>query len=120
MKCAELIQGTPENWESGALGQEIEYAQVAPKELTKEVDDALGLQMISIRLEKDLIEKFKLIATINEMGYQALMKEALKRFAECEVKLILAQLAESKSKTVDNPITGKALPKKTKIEKKAA
>lgn len=97
------IEDTVEAWESGALGRDVAHAKRAPKELEQQVDDALGLQAISIRLNKELIEKFKLIAKIHGMGYQPLMREALKRFADAEIKVILTQMAnESKKETLEN------------------
>jgi predicted DNA binding CopG/RHH family protein len=80
MAAVEKIEGTVENWESGALGRDPLHAKRAPKALEKEMDDAQGLQAISIRLKKDLIEDFKFIAKHHGMGYQPLMRQALKLF----------------------------------------
>lgn len=52
------------------------------------MDEDLGLQMISIRLSKELINSFKLLGHKYGMGYQPLMREALKRFADGELKII--------------------------------
>ncbi len=83
------ILDTEEAWSSGELGREEEFAAVAPDDVASIVNDHLDLQPISIRLEKSLIEDFKLIATLNGLGYQPLMRQALRRFADCEKKLIL-------------------------------
>jgi uncharacterized protein (DUF4415 family) len=88
MSTIRKIKGTDEAWESGELGRDPEFAVRAPQELEKQVDDALGMQAISIRLEKELIESFKLIAKVEGMGYQPLMREALRRFAQSEFKRI--------------------------------
>jgi hypothetical protein len=93
MTTQEKIADTAEAWDSGQLGNDEQYVRRAPPEAEAELDDALGLQAISIRLPKDLIEQFKLLAKIHGMGYQPLMREALKRFAAAEVKVILTQLA---------------------------
>jgi hypothetical protein len=45
-------------------------------------------------LERQLIDSFKAIATIYGMGYQPLMRQALKRFAECEMKRIVLDQAD--------------------------
>ncbi|MBY0241040.1 MAG: BrnA antitoxin family protein [Burkholderiaceae bacterium] len=87
------IEDTAEAWDSGRLGNDEQFVRRASAEAEAELDDALGLQAISIRLPKDLIEQFKLLAKIHGMGYQPLMREALKRFAAAEVKVILTQLA---------------------------
>lgn len=93
MKKSEKIEGTIENWESGKLGADEQYVRKVSPERQKEIDDVLGLQAISIRLPKDLIEQFKLIAKINGVGYQPLMRDALKRFAESEIKILLNRMA---------------------------
>lgn len=91
------IDGTVEAWESGTLGRDAAHAKRAPKELEQQVDDALGLQAISIRLSKELIDDFKFIAKMHGVGYQPLMRDALKRFAESEYKRIAVQLANEKA-----------------------
>ena len=85
---------TTDAWESGELGREIKHARPVEIKLGSQVDEALGLQMISIRLEKDLIESYKLLGTKYDMGYQPLMREALKRFVEGEFKLIASEALE--------------------------
>ncbi|HJV72721.1 MAG TPA: hypothetical protein VJ654_00740 [Noviherbaspirillum sp.] len=92
------IQDTVEAWEDGTLGNDERYVRKVSRERAKAIDDTLGLQSISIRLQKDLIEDFKLIAKIHGMGYQPLMREALKRFAEGEIKVLLTQMANSENK----------------------
>lgn len=87
------IEGTTEAWESGALGASLEHARVASPELTAEIDAATGLQMISIRLPKSVVEDFKFLAQIEGIGYQPLMRTALMRFAECESKRVMREHA---------------------------
>ena len=91
------IADTPEAWESGELGQSHEYAKVAPSKLAAEIDDALGLQMISIRLDKELIDMFKLLGGKYQMGYQPLMREALKRFVDGELKMVALEALQKQS-----------------------
>ena len=74
-----------EKWESGELGRDEAYVQRAPR--ASAMDDTLALQMISIRLPKDLIETFKLIGAVHGMGYQPLMRTTLQRFADSELKM---------------------------------
>lgn len=82
-------------WETGELGRSLEYAKVVDDERTEtSIDQALSLQLISIRLEKGLIEAFKMIASRNKnIGYQTLMRQALKRFAIAEIKRIANEMA---------------------------
>jgi uncharacterized protein (DUF4415 family) len=91
------IVDTPEAWESGELGQSHKYAKVATSKLTSEIDDALGLQMISIRLDKELIDMFKLLGSKYQMGYQPLMREALKRFVDGELKMVALEALQKQS-----------------------
>jgi uncharacterized protein (DUF4415 family) len=85
------IEGTPEAWEDGSLGREEEYVRVSRNVDEAALNDAAGLQPISIRLQKSLIEDFKMIADINGIGYQPLIRQVLKRFADAEKKRILRE-----------------------------
>ena len=62
-----------------------------------------------IQSEKDLIEPCKLLGTKYEMGYQPLMREALKRFIDGEFKMIASEALE-KQKT-NKQKTGKKMAK---------
>ncbi len=74
-------------WEE--LDQDLEENTiVASNEQNKEIDDALGLQMVSIRLQKKLIKKLKIIADHHGVGYQHLIRDLLNRFDESELKCI--------------------------------
>ncbi|MCC7225482.1 MAG: hypothetical protein IT507_02195 [Burkholderiaceae bacterium] len=92
---AQKINGTAQAWESRELGADEAHVRKASPELTKEIDDSLGLQMISIRLNKELIDSFKVIASYHGIGYQPLMRDALHRFAESEMKNIVRGVVES-------------------------
>lgn len=94
MSKDKLIQGTADAWDNGELGRDEDFVALSPDEDESAINEALGLQPISIRLEKSLIEDFKLIATMHGIGYQPLMRQALKRFADCEKKRILREVAE--------------------------
>ena len=48
------IKGTAEAWDSRELGADRKFVKVATPEMTGDVDAALGLQSISIRLDKNL------------------------------------------------------------------
>lgn len=92
------ILDTVEAWEAGNLGQSEEHAVVykPTAEETALVDEAFGLKAISIRLEKDLIEDFKKIGEYHGVGYQPLMRQALHRFAQHEMKRIAIELMEQR------------------------
>lgn len=93
MNTINKIQGTDEAWDSLALGADPNYAALAENVDNTALDVALELQPISIRLQKSLIEDFKLIAQLNGVGYQPLMRQVLMRFADGEKKRILREVA---------------------------
>ncbi|MFD1121860.1 CopG family antitoxin [Methylophilus flavus] len=95
MSATDKILGTEEAWDTDALGNEDDYVRVASAEITEQIDEALCLQSISIRLEKSLIEEFKVLAEFHDVGYQPLMRDALKRFAKAEMKNIVSGFVES-------------------------
>jgi hypothetical protein len=74
------IAGTDEAWDSRALGADPDHAQVAGPEHAAALDDAMGMQSISIRLPRQLIDTYKLIASHHGVGYQPLMRDILQRF----------------------------------------
>jgi hypothetical protein len=94
------IPSSDEAWDSGQLGRDGEFASVAPLEdgFEQKLDESLDLQLISIRLQKSLIEDFKMIAHLNGLGYQPLMRQILTRFVECEKKRIVREAVEEKAK----------------------
>ncbi len=94
MANKERIQSSAEAWESGSLGRSMAHARRAPEEMERNIDDALGLQAISIRIPKAVIETYKMLAKIHGVGYQPLMRDALCRFAEAEMKQLLVAAVE--------------------------
>ena len=85
------VNGTDEAWETGALGRDEEFVRVSDDVDSNAIDEALELQMISIRLQKSLIEDFKKLGKLNGIGYQPLMRQALMRFAEGEKRMLLTR-----------------------------
>lgn len=91
-KKAHTIDSTPDNWgPDGMLGNDEAHAVAAPTDISADVDAALGLQAISIRLHKALLEDLKLIANENGIGYQPLIRQVLTRFASSEIKRMLTE-----------------------------
>lgn len=76
-------------WESGKLGRSEEHVRVATPEEMAAVDNALGLQMISIRLQKGLLEALKDIAKFHGIGYQPMIRDLLNRFARSEIRTLM-------------------------------
>ena len=79
-------------WESGELGDDPKFAQVFKRDVQSGIDEAMAMQPISIRLPKSLIESFKLLGQVHGLGYQPLMRRALARFAEAEMKRVVNDL----------------------------
>lgn len=96
----EEIVEKDDKWDTGELGREEEWAKAVElsEDQQRAIDDAIGLQMISIRLPKALIEDFKFLGEVNGIKYQTLMRQILARFAECEKKNIAKKAAGSQLK----------------------
>jgi hypothetical protein len=82
------IANTAESWENGSLGQTEKFVTVADKSAEDALDEALGLQSISIRLPRQLIAEYKFIAEVHGVGYQPLMRDVLSRFVPHALKEI--------------------------------
>jgi uncharacterized protein (DUF4415 family) len=87
-------------WDDGELGRDAHHARPVSVEAAT-LDEAAGLQMISIRLPKELIEHFKFIGDTQGIRYQTLMRQVLARFAESELKQMArdaaaAQIAQTR------------------------
>ena len=105
------IPDTDEAWEEGHLGRDEHFVKSVEDGDQKAIDESIGLQMISIRLHKSLIEEFKHIAAIHGIGYQTLMRQSLTRFVREEMRRLAKDMAEG--------LKGKELrhspPKKQKV-----
>lgn len=82
------IKGTPDAWENGDLGRDDGHVRRSTPEREKSVEDSLDLQMISIRLQKELIHELKFIARFHGIGYQPLIRDVLGRFSRSEMGMI--------------------------------
>ncbi|MDO5073157.1 MAG: CopG family antitoxin [Neisseria animaloris] len=72
-----------EKWENGELGCSEEYAK-ASNFTVEDLQKAIELQPISLRINKDLLEDLKQMAKIHGIGYQPLIKQILRRFVDGE------------------------------------
>ena len=96
------IPASDEVWESGDLGNDSKFAKVFEGDVQPQIDEALAMQPISIRLPKSLIETFKLLGQKHGLGYQPLMRRTLSRFAEAEMKLVLNEYIAEQRRTVED------------------
>jgi predicted DNA binding CopG/RHH family protein len=99
MNTEQMIPGTDEAWENETLGADANFAEIDSDVDEGAIDRALELQPISIRLQKSLIEDFKMIAQLHGIGYQPLMRQVLARFSEAEKKRVLREVvAEARTR----------------------
>ena len=66
-------------WESRELGASEEFVRKVSAKRERAVDDTLGLQPITIRLQKDLVEELKKMARAHGIGYQPYVRQVLTR-----------------------------------------
>jgi len=88
-------------WEDGTLGRSEEHAAIAPAGISADVDKSLDLQLVSIRLQKGLINSMKIIAKYRGVGYQPLMRDLLNRFAVSELRAITMELERKQQQLLD-------------------
>ena len=97
-----------DQWESGALGQSMEHAVPAPEGALASIDASTGMQLISIRLQRTLINDLKAIAEQHGISYQPMIRDLLNRFAEHEIKTILHarldQLEKQEPRADEGPV----------------
>ena len=113
MSKQEKFTTSDEAWESGALGNDRKFAKVFAGDIQSQIDDAIAMQPISIRLPKSLIETYKLLGEAHGLGYQPLMRRVLHRFAEAELKRVLNEFVaeqhrEAEGADEDGPQTATA------------
>jgi predicted DNA binding CopG/RHH family protein len=102
-KPGENAMSEAEKWEDGTLGRDAEHAALVP-EASAALDNALELQLISIRLQKQLIDNLKVIANHHGIGYQPMIRDLLNRFVISEAKKIYNEkLAELEKQRQEEP-----------------
>ena len=88
MTAKAKYQRDMERWDNNELGNDEAFAAVA-EGAAEALDEALNLQLISIRLQKGLIEALKSIAKYHGVGYQPMVRDLLSRFARAELQVII-------------------------------
>lgn len=96
------IRNTVQAWDERKLGAEVEFVGVADASHEYALQEALELQAISIRLPKDLVRNYKLLADFHGIGYQPLMRDVLQRFVAPELKHIL-ETRHKAAKAMEKP-----------------
>lgn len=93
MNAKPKIETDEDPWENRGLGADENFVQVA-EDVGDEIDSALGLRPISIRLQQSLIDNLKALATLNGLGYQPLIRQVLTRWVDGEVKRMVSARQE--------------------------
>ena len=113
MKIYNEIHANTDKWESGELGATQEFVKVS--EFTaKDLQKSIELQPISLRVNKDLLEDLKSLAKMHNIGYQPLMKQILKRYAE-KRRLANEYISELNSRALEEDTAEDELNEQVKI-----
>ena len=96
-----------ELWESRQLGADEKFVKKSTNN-EDDINEALGLKPISIRLPQNMIDDLKAIAALYGIGYQPLMKQILARFIESEQKMLANELIRETLKTREQKKANKA------------
>ena len=91
-----------DQWDNRELGVDEDQVRIVEIDANqqKAVDESVGLQMISIRLPKALIDNFKFLGDVHGLKYQTLMRQSLARFAEAEMKRLANKAISAQIKAV--------------------
>lgn len=73
---------TPDDtaWDNRELGADENFARPSKQGTEARLDEGLGLQMISMRLPQDAVEKFKALAREQGLGYQPFIRQILMNY----------------------------------------
>ena len=71
-------------WESGELGMDLASVKVSSPQTEQSINNALELELISIRLQKELIADLKRIADRDGLNWKPLIRQTLTRFVDVE------------------------------------
>ena len=83
-------------WDRGDLGRDAASVRRSTPERDGALDAALGLQMISIRLPRDLLDQLKFIARHRGAAYQPLIREVLTRWAREELRVVAGEIRKDR------------------------
>jgi len=83
----EKLKTNTEKWENGQLGRSPEHVGIVSAEEELEIDDALGLQLVSVRLQKTLIKDLKELAVKEGLGYQPYLRQILTKHVRSQKHL---------------------------------
>lgn len=102
-------KGNENAWDDGELGRDEQFVARLDASHEAALDEAMEMQSISIRLPKQLIKQYKLIANYHGVGYQPLMRDVMARFVPGALKEIFEEeqkkaAAAAKEATIPEPL----------------
>lgn len=109
----EALTADHEKWDSHVATDET--TRFVSEEEEKEIDTGIGLQMISLRLNRNLIEQFKELARLEGLGYQPLMRQVLAEYAKENEHKLVALLSPAEAVDRADKLFAQALTLKAKI-----
>lgn len=115
-KDIERLTADANLWESGQLGTSAEHVIVVSDEDEEKIDAGLGLQLISIRLNKGLLEKLKRLAKLDGIGYQPLIRQILTKYTISNEFRLSRPLSASKAMEKAEQLLAKAMGCRKKIQ----
>lgn len=105
-KTLDELTADHEKWDNRELGASAEHFAFLSDEEQKKMDDAEGLQAISIRLNKSLLETLKGLSKVEGIGYQPLIRQVLTKYAkQNEYKLDALLSAKEAAERADRLFT---------------
>ncbi len=73
-----------ELWETRQLGASEEYARAVPEKRTRQIDKAMGIESVLVRMPKGLGDELRKLAKKEKMGYMPFIREVLDKYV-CQV-----------------------------------
>jgi len=80
------VKTNSNKWDTRELGASLEHVGVVPVAEELAMDDALGLQLVSVRLQKTLIKDLKELAASEGLGYQPYLRQILTKHVRNQKK----------------------------------
>lgn len=80
------VDDDSEKWESGELGQDPKFAQIVSEKEQQELENALELVPITLRLQKKLVEDLKRLSASDGLGYQPFVRQILTQYVREHAK----------------------------------
>jgi len=112
---ADQFDATNELWETKQLGADLEHARASSDEEEKALDDAMGLQLLTFRMPKLIIEQLKQLAKLEGLGYQPLMRRVLVGYVQENTHKLERLLTPAEATEKGDKLFAQALTLKTQI-----